>query len=304
MKPTLLILAAGLGSRYGGVKQMDKIGPSGESIIDYSVFDAIRAGFGKVVFVVNPNIIDDFKSIYEPRLTGKIETSYVLQEISNIPAGIEFNPDRVKPWGTAHAVLVAMDVIDGPFAVINADDFYGREAYQVMANFLTTRDNKPGAYSMVGYKLKNTLSDFGSVSRGVCEIENGLLTDVVERTNILRKENGIVFEDQGKEISISNDAIVSMNFWGFSSDFFHQSEVEFRTFILENASQLKAEFYIPFVVNKLIQSKEATVEVLQSDAQWFGITYQEDKPSSIQKVKDLCENGCYPENLWIKFDVI
>ncbi len=298
MKPTLLILAAGLGSRYGGVKQMDKIGPSGESIIDYSVFDAIRAGFGKVVFVVNPKIIDDFKSIYEPRLKGKIETSYVLQEIENIPEGIKFNPERVKPWGTAHAVLVAKDEINEPFAVINADDFYGKEAYETIADFLVKQSNQTGAFAMVGYKLKNTLSDFGSVSRGVCEIENKLLTDVVERTSIVRKDDGIVFEDEGKEVNISNDAIVSMNFWGFTPDFFEQTEKDFKTFIVENASELKAEFYIPYVVNKLIQGKKATIEVLTSDAQWFGITYQEDKPLTIEKVSELTAQGVYPDSLW------
>jgi dTDP-glucose pyrophosphorylase len=298
MKPTLLILAAGLGSRYGGVKQMDKIGPSGESIIDYSVFDAIRAGFGKVVFVVNPKIIDDFKAIYEPRLKGKIETRYVLQEIENIPEGIQFNPDRIKPWGTAHAVLVAKDEIDEPFAVINADDFYGKESYQTIADFLISKDGSSGTYAMAGYKLKNTLSEFGSVSRGVCEIENGLLTDVVERTSIVRKGSGIVYEDEGKETGISNDTIVSMNFWGFTPDFFKETETEFKKFIVQNANQLKAEFYIPYVVNKLIKSNQATVEVLTSDARWFGITYQEDKPLTIAKVSELVEQGIYPENLW------
>ena len=232
MKPTLLILAAGLGSRYGGVKQMDKIGPSGESIIDYSVFDAIRAGFGKVVFVVNPKIIDDFKAIYEPRLKGKIETRYVLQEIENIPEGIQFNPDRIKPWGTAHAVLVAKDEIDEPFAVINADDFYGKESYQAIADFLIRKDAARGTYAMAGYKLKNTLSEFGSVSRGVCEIKNGLLTDDVERTSIVRKGEGIIFEEEGKQVSIGNDAIVSMNFWGFTPDFFKETETEFKKFIV------------------------------------------------------------------------
>lgn len=298
MKPTLLILAAGLGSRYGGVKQIDKIGPSGESIIDYSVYDAIRAGFGKVVFVVNPKIIDDFKSIYEPRLKGKIETRYVLQEIENIPEGIKFNPERVKPWGTAHAVLVAKEEINEPFAVINADDFYGKEAYETIADFLVKQSHQTGAFAMVGYKLKNTLSDFGSVSRGVCEIENKLLTDVVERTSIVRKDDGIVFENEGKKVNISNDAIVSMNFWGFTPDFFEETEKDFKTFIVENASELKAEFYIPYVVNKLIQSNKATIEVLTSDAQWFGITYQEDKPLTIEKVSELTEQGVYPNSLW------
>ena len=298
MKPTLLILAAGLGSRYGGVKQIDKVGPSGESIIDYSVFDAIRAGFGKVVFVVNPNIINDFKAIYEPRLKGKIETCYVLQEIENIPDGIQFNPKRIKPWGTAHAVLVAKDEINEPFAVINADDFYGKEAYETIADFLVKKSNQSSAYSMVGYKLENTLSDFGSVSRGVCEIENKLLTDVTEHTNIVRKKEEIIFEDEGRKVKIDKDTIVSMNFWGFTPDFFKQTEKEFKDFIVKNASQLKAEFYIPFMVNKIIKNKEATVEVLKSDAHWFGVTYKEDKPATIEKIKQLVHQGLYPKNLW------
>ena len=298
MKPTLLILAAGLGSRYGGVKQIDKVGPSGESIIDYSVFDAIRAGFGKVVFVVNPNIISDFKTIYEPRLKGKIETCYVLQEIENIPDGIQFNPKRIKPWGTAHAVLVAKDEINEPFAVINADDFYGKEAYETIADFLVKKSNQSSAYAMVGYKLENTLSDFGSVSRGVCDIENKLLTDVTEHTSIVRKKENIIFEDEGRKVKIDKDTIVSMNFWGFTPDFFKQTEKEFKDFIVKNASQLKAEFYIPFIINKLIKSKEATVEVLSSNARWFGITYKEDKPLTIENIKQLIQQGFYPENLW------
>ena len=298
MKPTLLILAAGMGSRYGGVKQIDKVGPSGESIIDYSVFDAIRAGFSKVVFVVNPNIINDFKIIYEPRLKGKIETCYVLQEIENIPDGIQFNPNRIKPWGTAHAVLVAKDEINEPFAVINADDFYGKEAYETIAEFLVKNSNQSRTHAMVGYKLENTLSDFGSVSRGVCDIENKLLTDVTEHTSIVRKKEEIIFEDEGRKVKIDKDTIVSMNFWGFTPDFFKQTEKEFKDFIVKNASQLKAEFYIPFMVNKIIKNKEATVEVLKSDAHWFGVTYKEDKPVTIEKIKQLVHQGLYPKSLW------
>jgi len=298
-KPTLLILAAGLGSRYGGVKQMDKIGPSGESIIDYSIYDAVKAGFGKVVFVLNPKIEKDFREIYEPRLKGKIETEFVLQEITNIPEGVEFNPDRVKPWGTGHAVLMAKEVINEPFAVINADDFYGRDAYKVLADFLTTLSNSQTDYAMVGYLLKNTLSDFGSVSRGVCSSdEQGFLTDVVERTSIVKKNNKVFYTDNNKETEIDEDSIVSMNFWGFTPRFFEQLDRDFRKFIVENANQLKAEFFIPLVVNNLIKSKEATIKVLKSTAQWFGITYQEDKPVTIQKVKQLVEQGVYPENLW------
>ncbi len=299
MKPTLLILAAGLGSRYGGVKQMDKIGPSGESIIDYSIYDAIRAGFGKVVFVLNPTIEKDFKEIYEPRLKGKIETEFVLQKINNIPEGIEFNPERAKPWGTGHAVMMAEKVINEPFAVINADDFYGRDAYKVMTGFLQMLSNDQTNYSMVGYRLKNTISEFGTVSRGICNTdENGFLTDVVERTSIERKGKTIVYVEDDKEVEIDENSIVSMNFWGFTPRIFKQLDRDFRKFITENASRLKAEFYIPLVVNNLIKTSEATIKVLKSDAQWFGVTYQEDKPATIQKVAELVEKGVYPENLW------
>ncbi len=299
MKPTLLILAAGLGSRYGGIKQMDKIGPAGESIIDYSVFDAIRAGFGKVVFVLNKNIIDDFKEIYETRLKGKIQTEYILQELNNIPAGIEFNAERVKPWGTAHAVLVAKDVIKEPFAVINADDFYGKDAFKVLSEYLQSLSNNSTDYSMVGYKLKNTLSENGSVSRGICSYETGFLTDVVERTNIYKKDNKVVFEENEAVLEIPEDSIVSMNFWGFSPKFFSQMENDFKKFIIENAKNLKAEFYIPLVANNLIKRNEARVKVLTSDAEWFGITYKMDKEETIKKVSQLVERGSYPPSLWL-----
>jgi len=298
MKPTLVILAAGVGSRYGGVKQMDKIGPSGESIIDYSVFDAIRAGFGKVVFVLNPKIIDDFKAIFEPRLAGKIETEYILQELHNIPEGIEFNRERTKPWGTGHAVLVAEQFVHEPFAVINADDFYGREAFQVLADFLIDPIRQQNEYALVGYKLSNTLSENGSVSRGICQSENGCLTDVVERTSILRKEEGIVFEEAGTEYPLNDDDIVSMNFWGFTPLFFSQLKRDFSRFIFENAHQLKAEFYIPLVANNLIKSGESSFRTLTSNDQWFGVTYQEDKLVTIQRVAELVEKGQYPEKLW------
>jgi len=298
MKPTLLILAAGIGSRYGGVKQMDKIGPSGESIIDYSVFDAIRAGFGKVVFVLNPKIIDDFKSIYEPRLKGNIETEYILQELHNIPEGISFNSERIKPWGTGHAVLVAKNYINEPFCVINADDFYGRHAFVLISEFLSNMENTDPKYAMVGYKLKNALSDHGTVSRGVCTAKDGLLTDVVERTSIRRKDRNVVFDDDGHDQVIDENSVVSMNFWGFTPKYFEQSEMDFRIFIEENANQLKAEFYIPSVVNNLIESGDATCSVLTSNDQWFGVTYQEDKPVTIEKIRELVEGGSYPENLW------
>jgi UTP-glucose-1-phosphate uridylyltransferase len=298
MNPTLLILAAGLGSRYGGVKQMDKVGPSGESIIDYSIYDAIKSGFKKVVFVLNNRIIDDFRSIYEPRLKNHIETEYILQEISDIPDGIAHHPDREKPWGTGHAVLAARNYIHEPFTVINADDFYGRQAYELVSGFLTELNNQETSYAMVGYRLSNTLSDHGSVSRGICQIEKGYLTDVVERTKILRKNGQIVFDDQGRDIPLPPESVVSMNFWGFTPEFFRQAETEFRQFLVENAEKTNAEFYIPYVMNKLIKSGEGFCKVLTSNDKWFGVTYQEDKPITIEKINQLIQQGNYPENLW------
>jgi len=298
MKPTLLILAAGIGSRYGGVKQMDQIGTSGESIIDYSVYDAIRAGFGKVVFVLNPKIEKEFKEIYEARLSGKIETEYVLQKVNAVPKGVPINTARVKPWGTGHAVLVAKDVIKEPFAVINADDFYGKQAFEILSSFFTENRNKANKYAMVGYKLGNTLSENGSVSRGVCQSKKGFLTDVVERTSIASDNGKIMYTDNEVKVEISADSVVSMNFWGFSPRFFDQLEDDFIDFIDQNSHELKAEFYIPTVVNELIENKEATIKMLTSNDQWFGVTYQEDKEVTIKKVKELVDKGIYPDNLW------
>lgn len=298
MKPTLLILAAGIGSRYGGMKQMDEIGPAGESIIDYSVFDAIRAGFGKVVFVLNPKIEKGFKEIYERRLAGKIDTGYVLQEVSAVPDSISVNHDRVKPWGTGHAVLVAGEIINEPFAVINADDFYGKQAFEILGSFLSDTENISNKYAMVGYKLGNTLSENGSVSRGVCQTKEGFLTDVIERTSIAIENNKIVYSDNGDKVEIGKDSVVSMNLWGFSPNFFYQLEQKFINFIHENAHDLKAEFFIPTVVNELIKDKEVSIRMLTSDDQWFGVTYKEDKKTTIKKVADLVSQGVYPENLW------
>lgn len=298
MKPTLLILAAGLGSRYGGVKQMDTIGPSGESIIDYSIYDAIRAGFQKVVFVLNAKIIDDFKSIYEPRLKNRIVAEYILQELNDIPASLSYNENRIKPWGTGHAVLVAKKYINEPFAVINADDFYGAEAFKIISQFLSSVENTAATYAMVGFKLKNTLSDHGSVSRGICASKNGFLTDVVERTHIIRQNGMISFNENNNQIPISGESAVSMNFWGFTPEYFKQTEEEFKHFIQKNANNLQAEFYIPFVLNKLIKDGKASCKVFESNEKWFGVTYKEDKITSIEKIKRLINMGAYPKNLW------
>lgn len=298
MKPTLLVLAAGIGSRYGGVKQMDPIGPSGENIIDYSVFDAIRSGYGKVVFVINSRIEKEVKEVYEARLSGKIETEYVLQEINNIPEGLTFNPGRTKPWGTGHAVLMAKNKISEPFAVINADDFYGRNAFEIMGRYLSSLTLDETHYAMVGYALKNTLSENGSVSRGICSILDNLLTGVVERTSIVREGDKVIFEEGGRKFPLNENELVSMNIWGFTPRYFEQSESHFINFIKENADNLKAEFYIPFVINQLLKKEEASVKVLESQDRWFGVTYKEDKAETVLRVKEMIEQGRYPESLW------
>jgi choline kinase len=300
MKPTLLILAAGIGSRYGGVKQMDGIGPSGESIIDYSIYDAIKAGFGKVVFVINRKIEADFKEVFEKKLNGKIKTEYVLQEITTLPEGVTLNPERTKPWGTAHAVLVAKDKINEPFAVINADDFYGSGAFKLLKQFFDSIDPTSKQYAMVGYELAKTLSENGTVSRGICTVDNeDYLQEVVEHTKIKMIDNNIGFDDgSGTWDMLSKDAYVSMNFWGFNANAFEYLEKGFETFLRQNANELKAEYYIPLLVSNLIESEDATVRVLKSKDQWFGVTYKEDKPTSIKKINKLIEEGSYPSNLW------
>ncbi len=299
-KPTLLILAAGIGSRYGGLKQLDKVGPSGETIIDYSVYDAIRAGFGKVVFVIRENIEADFRAFFDEKLKGKIEVDYVFQEINKIPDGLNFDKERVKPWGTGHAVLMAKDVINENFAVINADDFYGREAYQTLADYFKSENNQETDYCMVGYELKNTLSENGFVSRGQCKSdENAFLFDVIERTHIERKNNSIVFQDENEKlIELDENTLVSMNFWGFTPSYFKFLDEKFRRFINENIDNLKAEFYIPSSVNELIEEKRARVKVLHSKASWFGVTYKEDKAGVIENIRQLIASGIYPNKLW------
>ena len=300
MKPTLLILAAGIGSRYGGLKQLDKVGPGGEAIIDYSVFDAIRAGFGKVVFVIRKSIETDFREFIGNKLDGKIEVEYVFQELDKLPAGIIPNPERTKPYGTGHAVLMASEVIKENFAVINADDFYGKEAYETIAQYFKELDSQSNDNCMVGYNLKNTLSDHGYVSRGQCTSdENGYLVDVVERTHIEKKGNSIVFEDaDGQEMELDKNTLVSMNFWGFTPKYFEQLESQFIKFIEDNNENIKSEFYIPSVVNQMILKGIGKTKVLESDAEWFGVTYQEDRPIVVESIRKLIREGKYPENLW------
>jgi len=300
MKPTLLILAAGMGSRYGGLKQLDEIGPNGETIIDYSVFDAIRNGFGKVVFVVRKDFAKEFEDKILSKYINDIDVELVFQDVKNISDKYSINSNRTKPWGTGHAVLAAKDAINTPFAVINADDFYGCSAFRIMAENLIQNENKTNRYSMVGYIIDNTLSLSGGVSRGVCDVdENNILTNIVERSKIEKTKDSICYIDKdGLSVKIPSNTIVSMNFWGFTPDYFDYSEKLFDKFLKENENNLEAEFYIPTVVNSLIKNKEAKVEVLQTSAVWFGITYKEDKIQTIINIAELIQKGKYPGKIW------
>jgi choline kinase len=299
MKPTLLILAAGMGSRYGGLKQIEPVGPNGETIIEYSVFDAIRAGFGKVVFVIRESFAQDFKACFESKLTGKIEIEYVYQEINKLPEGFVLPEEREKPWGTGHAVLMAKEVISEPFAAINADDFYGPQAYQVIADFLT-QSVKENNYAMVGYQLNKTLSDFGGVSRGICETDkNNYLTKITETHKIRQQNTTIICESENnKTAELTGNEPVSMNFWGFHPSVFKNIENQFIEFLQTNIQLPKSEFYIPFVVFDMIKSGQTNVEVLKADSPWFGVTFKEDKPFVIEQIQKLTDKGIYPENLW------
>ncbi len=300
MKPTLLILAAGLGSRYGGVKQMDKIGPSGESIIDYSIYDAIRAGFGKVVFVINEKIKQDFIEIFEPKLKGKIETEYVLQETQKLPNGFVCPPERVKPWGTAHAILSAKNVINEPFAVLNADDFYGASAYKTVVDFFNEIKPESNDYCMVGYRLGNTITEYGTVSRGVCIVDNvNHLIRVDEQTAIQKINNAIgYYEDETDWVKLRENTIVSMNFWGFTTGFFEFLEKGFVKFLNEHIQEPKSEYFIPTEITQLLKKNLASVKVLESEAKWFGVTYREDKAFVIESISELVNQNIYPTNLW------
>lgn len=297
-QPTLLVLAAGMGSRYGGQKQTDAFGPSGETITDYSIYDAVNAGFGKIVFVISPKMEQSFQSEYLKRFPGDLDVSYVIQDVNNVPEGFTVPEDRVKPWGTAHAVLMAKGVIEEPFAVINADDFYGRESYRIIHDFLVSGSSRN--HCLVGYTLSKTVSEHGSVARGICEMDqNGLLTDIVERTKIFYNEGRIYYEDEeGSENDLNGSEKVSMNLFGFMPDIFPLLEREFRSYIEKNIHSAKAEFFIPYVADRLIKSGEATFRVLGTPESWFGVTYQDDRPHVLEMIERLVRQGMYPTPLW------
>lgn len=300
MKPTLFVLAAGMGSRYGGLKQLDTLGPSGETIMDYSVYDAIRGGFGKIVFVIRKDFEEDFRRLVLSKYEGHIPTEVVFQSINDLPAGFECPADRTKPWGTNHAVLMAKDVIKEPFCAINADDFYGRDCFAVMGRFLSELpDGAKNTYSMVGFRVANTLSENGKVSRGVCEVnENKHLTTVVERTEILRRDGKVCYKDGENWVSIADNTPVSMNVWGFTPDYFTYSEEYFKEWLKDNLETPKSEYFIPLMVNKLINDGTATVEVLDTTSKWFGVTYAEDRQGVVDKIRQLVDAGEYPEKLF------
>ncbi len=301
MKPTLLVLAAGMGSRYGGLKQLDQVGPSGETIIDYSIFDAVRAGFGKVVFIIRRDIEEAFKTAVGSRYEGKIALDYAFQQIDALPEGFSVPEGREKPWGTGHAVYVAKELINEPFAVINGDDFYGRAGFQLLADYLSqAKDGAKADFSMCGFIMRNTLSDNGSVSRGVCEVDSaGNLTEVVEHTKIERSGKAAKsFMEDGSIIDFTGDEIVSMNMWGFTPSLFDCMDDVFVEFLKEHGQEMKSEFFIPLVADTLVKHGKATVKVMTSEDEWFGITYREDKPAVVASIKKLVEQGVYPNKLF------
>ena len=298
MQPTLLILAAGMASRYGSMKQTEGFGPSGETIMDYSIYSAIEAGFGKVVFIIREEFAENFRAAFDKKLEGRIAVDYVYQEkeyftdAKNIPA------DRTKPWGTGHAMLCAKNAVDEPFAVINADDFYGKDAFVKAASFLVNTCNEK-EYAIIGYRLANTLSDFGTVSRGVCEVDDkNMLTAINERTKIYRKDNKIVFEDDNDMAELKDDTNVSMNFWCFHPAIFDATEKLFREFTEKNVENIKAEFFIPYIAADFIKVGGGKIHVIPTSAQWFGVTYKEDAPGVKESLHKLIDEGEYPSSLW------
>ena len=309
MKPTLLVLAAGMGSRYGGLKQMDGLGPNGETIIDYSIYDAVEAGFGKVVYIVR----ESFKEQMEEKVKEKygnvkcvdgepLEFQFVTQELFKIPSQFTLNPERIKPWGTAHAVLMGKEVINEPFAVINGDDYYGKESFKILADWLRANEGKTGEYALVGFELDNTLSESGGVSRGIGTADQtGYLTDVVEHHKIAKAEDGKVYGENnvtGEIVELAPKSLCSMNMWGFTPDYFTKSEEIFTSFLEKNINELKAEFYIPFVIDSIIKDGTGECEFLSTPSRWFGVTFQEDRPGVVAKFQEFADKGIYPTPLY------
>ncbi len=301
MKPTLFVLAAGMGSRYGGLKQLDGLGPHGETIMDYSIYDAIHAGFGKVVFVIRKDFEDDFRSKILSKYEGHIPVEVVFQSTQDLPEDFTCPAGRTKPWGTNHALLMGRNVIKEPFAIINSDDYYGRNSFEVMAQELSNLpEGSKHNYSMLGFKVGNTMSESGSVSRGVCETVDGYLTGIVERTSIAYDENHNIFfdDEQGHSVQLAPDTPVSMNFWGFTPDYFDYSEQAFVEFLKAHINEPKSEFFIPTVVNRLISEKKARVKVLKTDSKWFGVTYSADRQGVVDKFAALHDSGFYPDSMF------
>ena len=298
MQPTLLILAAGMASRYGSMKQTEGFGPSGETIMDYSIYDAIRAGFGKVVFIIRKDFAESFKANFEPKLKGKIETEYVYQEMDSFLNGLQVPADRTKPWGTGHAVLCAKEAINEPFAVINADDYYGVDAFVKAADFLNNICSEKH-YAIIGYELERTLSDHGSVSRGVCQVDDQYnLISINERTKIY-KENGVItYEDETGKHTVLSDSSVSMNFWCFHQSMFEPTEKLFQDFVQKNTGNIKAEFFIPIIAEDFIENQGGHISVIPTSSQWFGVTYKEDAPFVEKSLNELIAKGEYPVSLW------
>lgn len=303
MKPTLLLLAAGMGSRYGGLKQLDGLGPNGETIMDYSIYDAIKAGFGKIVFVIRKDFEDDFRQKVLSKYEGHIPAEVCFQAMDKLPEGFTVPEGRQKPWGTNHAVMMAKGLIHEPFCVINCDDFYNRDAYMVMGKFLSELpEGSKNRYSMVGFRVGNTLSENGTVARGICSKDNeGHLTEVVERTEIMRVDGKVCYKDEeGKWVAVEDNTPVSMNMWGFTPDYFEYSDEYFKEFLSDakNMENLKAEFFIPLVVNNLIHAGTATVKVLDTTSKWFGVTYAADRQATVDRIQKLIDEGVYPNRLF------
>ncbi len=299
MEASLLVLAAGMGSRYGGLKQLDSFGPNGETIIDYSIYDALNAGFTKIVFVVRRHFREEFESYFRNRIGDRIQMEFVEQELDKIPQGFEYHNERSKPWGTAHAVLMGKEVISEPFAVINADDYYGQKSYATLIDYFG-KQNSTDQFVVVSYLLANTLSDHGTVNRGVCyQDQDNYLTKIVETLKIGRNNDGVIrYPSEEKDISLADDTLVSMNMFGFFPNYFDLAESYFKDFLKDKGQELTSEFYIPFTLDNMIKDNDIRIKILTSPDQWFGVTYRDDKPIVMSKINDLIQSGIYPEKLW------